>query len=675
MTATQGDLASLSRYVFRAPRWYASVAFALLVAGVAGVGAFDSRFVLEDAWQGVFFIGVPTVVASLVTTPVDRELGGQLTYNRSSLLALTCEVLIVAIMAGTGAVAHFVPGLGQGFVFDALIVGLASVFALRLLIVMAVSGTSVVVAAIPASVQTATAALLFFIYSGTLRYLELGGGPVIDILLMRSDEAPPELGVIVPVDFALLGIMCVIYGVAVWAFVAFIDRPWKRSLDVSVLDFVSGFIGHIAEGTRELEDFFETIGEEAVVPVTVLSFRRPDEDASADGNADGASAAEGSDDREKARFVLPMIHPGPMGEIGGGNLPERVALEADGLAFPPHATAGHDFNLVTEREVDALIETAREAHGNIEYHDTATPSVRVQEGDAKVVGQGFGDDALLVGTFSPVCTDDVSYAVGLSAAAEARSAGVDDVMLVDAHNCNDGLDGPDLGHVHPGSERSFEMMRAAGAAGDRLADADCGPLRLGVAWDETDWEPRDGIGPLGVRVAVLDVGDHRTAYVLVDGNNMEPGLRDRIVARLTDDADSTAGATDPPAESSEPAAAEPTPRADGARPPTADAAEVMTTDTHVVNQVEASNQVGESIDDDELVALVDRLVAEATADLEPVEAGMASERAEVTVFGNDRTETLASHANAVISMGAALAAVVVLAAMVISFLIFLLAGA
>ena len=83
MTATQGDLAGLSRFIFRAPRWYTSVAFALFMAAIAGVGAFDSRFVLEDAWQGVFFIGIPTVAASLLTTPVDRWLDGQLTYNRS----------------------------------------------------------------------------------------------------------------------------------------------------------------------------------------------------------------------------------------------------------------------------------------------------------------------------------------------------------------------------------------------------------------------------------------------------------------------------------------------------------------------------------------------------------------------------------------------------------------
>ncbi|WP_115865620.1 DUF2070 family protein [Halorussus litoreus] len=666
MTATQGDLASLSRYIFRAPRWYASVGFALVVAAVAGVGAFDSRFVLEDMWQGVFFIGVPTVVASLLTTPVDRWLGGQLTYNRSSLLALTCEGIIVAVIAAAGTASVLSSNLDQQFVFDALIVGLASVFAVRLLVVMAVSGQSPPVAAIPASIQTATAAVLFFIYGGTMRYLEVGGGPLVDVLLMRSSEAPPEIGAIVPVDFALLAIMCALYGVAVWVFVEFIDRPWKRSLDVSVLDFVRGFIGHIAEGTRELEDFFEDIGEEAVVPVTVLSFRDEEEN-------------------EKARFVLPMIHPGPMGEIGGGNLPKRVALEADGVAFPPHATAGHDFNLVTEREVDTLLETVRDAYESIEYHDTATRSVRVQEGDAKVIGQGFGDDALLVTTYAPEFADDVEYAVGLSAAAEARSAGVEDVMLVDAHNCNNGLQGPDLGHVYPGSERSFDTMQAAGEAGDRLADAEQAPVRLGVAWDETDWEPRDGVGPLGVRVAMLEVGDHRTCYVLVDGNNMEPGLRDRIVTRLTGDADgdyasngtqagSTTGKPDDPRDA--------TPTADGAgvstdgdgRRPTADEAEVMTTDTHVVNQVEASNQVGEAIDHDELVALVDRLVGEATADLEPVEAGMASERAEVTVFGNDRTETLASHANAVISMGAALAAAVILAAMALSVVVFFLAG-
>ncbi|WP_227352710.1 DUF2070 family protein [Haladaptatus salinisoli] len=616
MTATQGDLASLSRYIFRAPRWYASVTFALFIAAIAGIGAFDSRYVLQDAWEGVFFIGIPTVAASVLTTPVDRRLGGQLTYNRSSLLALTCEVIVVAVMTIAGTVAAL-SGFDQQFVFDALIVSLASVFAFRLLVVMAVSRSSFLVSTVPASIQTGTAAVLFFIYSETIRVIEVGG-PLVQKLLARGDQAPQALGIIEPRDFLVLAIVSGMYALGVYGFLTVIDRPWRRSLGVSSLDFIRGFIGHIAEGTRELEDFFEQIGQKAVVPVTVLSFRRTD------GN-------------EKARFVLPMIHPGPMGEIGGGNLPRRVASQSEGLAFPPHATAGHDFNLVTEREVDTILETAESAYERIEYSDSASRSVRTQEGDAKLIGQAFGDDALLVATYSPKFADDVEYAVGLAATAEARSSGLDEVMLVDAHNCNNGLQGEDLGHVYPGSERSFQMIQAARAAATELGAAARGRPQLGVAWDETAWTPADGIGPLGIRVAVVEVAGQRTAYVLVDGNNMEPGLRDRIV-----DAVGT------------------------------DEVEVMTTDTHVVNMVESSNQVGGAIDHDELISLVNRLVEEAAADLEPVEAGMESEYAEVTVFGNDRTETLASHANAVIAMGGALAGAVILAVTAISILIFFL---
>jgi putative membrane protein len=40
------------------------------------------------------------------------------------------------------------------------------------------------------------------------------------------------------------------------------------------------------------------------------------------------------------------------------------------------------------------------------------------------------------------------------------------------------------------------------------------------------------------------------------------------------------------------------------------------------------------------------------------------------VFGNDRTETLASHANAMVSMGGAFAAAVILSVLAVSGLLF-----
>ena len=628
MTASQSNLAGLSRFVFRAPSWYRSVFAALVLAAFAGVAAFDSPeagrvwrgilFVGRDAWEGMFFVGIPTVVAGLGTAWVDQYVGGRLSRDRSMLLALVCEVVLVAVLAVAGTAVYLTP-LGQRFVFDTLVIGLASVFALRLLVIVAISRTSLLVATVPASIQTGAAAVLLFVYSGTVRLVEVGG-PIERAYLMayasRVDAAPPELTLVAPEHFLLLGATCTLYAGAVWAFLYVVDRPWRESLGVSVLDFLQGFVGHIAEGSRELEDFFEQLGEEAVVPVTVLAVRRPD-------------------GTETARWVLPMIHPGPMGEIGGGNLPLRVAEETEGLGFPPHATAGHDFNLVTEREVGRLLTAADQASEKLGYTAEATRSVRTESGEASVVGQAFGDGALLVSTFAPGFADDVEYAVGLSAAAEARTSGISDVMLADAHNSNNGLDGADLGHVTPGSSRSFDMISAAGEAGDRLATAPRGDLAVGVGHVETQWDPEEGVGPLGVRVMVTEVDGQRTAYVLVDGNNMEPGLRGEILDALD-----------------------------------VDEAEVLTTDTHIVNTVEAENQVGDAIDWERLIDVVEEATEEAVADLAPGEVGMATERAEVTVFGNDRTETLASHANAAVQMGGALAAAVVLASLALSALLF-----
>jgi putative membrane protein len=620
MTTTQGNLAGLSRFIFRTPSWYSSASFALVLAAATGIAAFDSAFVLDDAWQGIFFVGLPTITAGLVTATIDRALGGNLTPDRSTLLALTCEILVVVALLGAGGVA-ILTGWGQPFVFNALIVALAAIFAFRLLVIMAVSQRSALRAAVPASIQTVVAAALLFVYSGALSYFQIDS-QLTNQVLARSHEAPPELvHSVAPIDFALLAVICAVHGAAVWGFLVVIDIPWRRGLGVSVFDFIQGFVGHLAEGTRELETFFESIGETALVPVTVLSVRRP-------GGA------------EKARFVLPMLHPGPMGDIGGGSLPNRLASEAEGLGFPPHATAGHDFNLVTEREVDTVCAAVRRVADRIGYDRTASASVRVEAGDATLTGQAIGDGALAVGTFSPQPTDDVMYSVGLSARAAARTDGLQDVLLVDAHNCNDGLTPGDLGHVVPGSQRSFDLIEGAEQLGCDLAAADRGDLSLGTAWDPTPWEPRDGIGPLGVRVAVFEVAGQRTGYVLIDGNNMEPGLRDRII-------DAIEGV---------------------------DRAEVMTSDTHVVNTVDAENQVGQNLPEDELIGLISDLVASAVDDLEPVEAGMETETVDVTIFGNDRTETLASHANAMVSMGGALAVAVLIATLSTSALIFLVAS-
>ncbi|MDY7083200.1 MAG: DUF2070 family protein, partial [Halobacteria archaeon] len=189
--------------------------------------------------------------------------------------------------------------LGTGlYSMDALITALALAFGIRLVVLMAVSKDSVLRALLPASVQTVAGALILMVYMG-LFTLRPYPGPYLQNLLMTS----------------------AFYVAGAYLFVRYVDRPVKDGIGVSGTELLRGFIAYISEGTRELEEVFEEMGEEVIVPVVVLSFR------------------EKGTTTEKARFVLPMAHPGLIGDIGGGNLPSVLAETSPSLCFVPHATA------------------------------------------------------------------------------------------------------------------------------------------------------------------------------------------------------------------------------------------------------------------------------------------------------------------------------------------------
>jgi putative membrane protein len=100
----------------------------------------------------------------------------------------------------------------------------------------------------------------------------------------------------------------------------------------------------------------------------------------------------------------------------------------------------------------------------------------------------------------------------------------------------------------------------------------------------------DGMGPGGITTVVVKAGEQKTAYVVIDGNNMSSGLRERILEALR-----SAGF-------------------DG---------EVFTTDTHVVNAVVLSDRgyhpVGEAMDNGKLIGYIKETALAALAKLKRVE--------------------------------------------------------
>jgi len=578
------QLASYADFIFEAPDFKASVAIAVVLSLAIGVAAFPFGTV-PNALAGLLLFALPMVLATFLTKPISNVFGENMTYNRSALISL----VMLIIVAGVALATNIITTVAQlPYTFLGYALALSLIFALRMLVLLGISANSLPKVLLPASLQSLCGAACLIYY-------------------WRD-----------PIIYYDLAISSIIFITASFAFVRYVDYPMVKSFGVSSLDFIQDFIAHLTEGSPAMEEFFEKIGESIDAPVNVLGFKRKDGGL-------------------KAIIIVPYVHPGPMGEIGGGNLPMIVSdafADTEGLVFVPHGTAYHDFNLVSSEESEKIISAARRALAAIKYSPLASRSGRVTVGNSKVLGQRFNDSVFLVSTQAPTSTEDIEFAVGFTAMAESRVAGARYSTIIDAHNCTE----PFATAIEPGTRDSYNIIRAAANSSKALLTIPMGEMRLGVASSPPICTRLEGMGDLGIRVAVVEALGQRTAYVVIDGNNMVNGLREDIIDKLP-----------------------------------VDEAEVMTTDTHVVNTLSGANYVGQHMDCDLLIDTIAHLVDEAVADLEPVVAGMESEIAtDVNVFGSHKIAKLASTANAMMAMAWGFAGAVIIAALSLTVLILVL---
>jgi putative membrane protein len=576
------QLASYADYIFEAPNIRVSMAVSIVVSVIAGMAAFPYG-ILDNAIAGVLLLAVPTILASVATKIFSGIFGNNVTYNRSGLVGLVMLLIITLVTLVSAAITYL---LHVDILFLGFVLALSLVFALRMLILLGISVNSLPKVIIPASVQTVFSAICMVYY-------------------VRN-----------PITFFDLGMSSIIFVTAAFVFVRYVDYPMVKSFGVSSLDFIQDFIAHMTEGSPHMEEFFEKIGESIDAPVNVLSFKR-------------------MDDTTKAIIITPYVHPGPMGEIGGGNLPTIVSgAFNEGLIIVPHGTAYHDFNLVSAEESEKVISAAKRALARVNYSSMATKSARVFCGNTKVLGQRFNDSVFLVSTQAPTSTEDIEFSVGFNAMAESRVAGARYATIIDAHNCTE----PFATAIEPGTRDSYNIIRCTANASKTLLTMPMGEIKLGIADSPPICTRLEGMGDLGIRVAIIETLGQKTAYIVIDGNNMVNGLRERIIKKLP-----------------------------------VDEAEVMTTDTHVVNTISGANYVGQHMDCDLLVDTIAMLVDNALKDMEPVKAGMESELAlDVNVFGSHKIAKLASTANAMVAMAGAFAGAVIIAALSLTVLIIVL---
>jgi putative membrane protein len=355
------------------------------------------------------------------------------------------------------------------------------------------------------------------------------------------------------------------------------DRPLRREFQSSGVSLIRPLLDHVSDrddsATRALEGFFARFSQPANVRVSLLSFFR-------DGHA-------------HVTVALPTVHPGPFAALGSSDLPQKVASElgeAGGTILTPHTPCDHDLDLPSGDEVHLLGATARELLHSLSggMPSRASPLVR-PEPTSLAQAQLLGDVALLVVTQAPDPTDDIAFSVADRIAREVVAEGGPRVALIDAHNSY--VEGRgDISYGSPTAERLIldakSAVRAAVAAGRD------GPVEVGVGVRDGYDIGRDGIGPQGIRALVIRAAGTTTAYVLIDGNNLLLGRRDPIVRALGK---------------------------------LVDAAEVLTTDNHVVHEVDGGiNPVGERLPTEALIRGASEAVRAALTDLGPAEVRFGS---------------------------------------------------
>ncbi len=565
----------LTRYLFNAPSWPRSLAI-VIVLGLIIDGA-TMRVEGGIQFLGTLAFTVPAIAAFLATKPIVDLVGRQMTWNRSGLLALVCTVFSVIITLSSLTVP--IEALPQFFAAS-----LGFIFGVRLLVLVAIADYRVSRMLFPAVTQSAVgAASGYFLF---------------------------------PSPFLALAVLVhIVFGAGFLVLIWIIDRPIYRAFHVRGLSFLNAFIAHLTDGSKAMEDFFREIGEEVYIPQVSLFFRQ-------------------ENDGEPLTFTVPNVHPGPMGEIGGGNLPKFLNEAFPGEVMVPHGAATHDFNLVSETEIEKIVQAIRETEQNLSYQGDASRPERVTVGSVQVLFQRFGNSLLLVSTRSPQKTEDLDYSIGATIMAEGHRV-CPNIAFVDAHNCMTG----DLASVQAASLTASEYIAAGKQAIEAFPGLTLFPFRIGISHLALPYSRDEGFGSQGLQVFVVEAGGSRTAYVLIDGNNILAGtrevLRDRVLSLV-------------------------------------DEAEIMTTDSHVVNTVSGKNPVGLRVPAEDLFPYLDEAVSLAVADLKPAEvAGSTACCRKVVVFGSNRTAQMASTVNAMMVFIAPLSVAILAVAFLLSLVAYI----
>jgi putative membrane protein len=226
-----------------------------------------------------------------------------------------------------------------------------------------------------------------------------------------------------------------------------------------------------------------------------------------------------SDGNMKFRMVLPEIHPGPYHPVGGSNIPYLMYKNLESSAMIMHSISDHSLNLPSKNEVENYLKNLDSSIVK-EEGLVCTEPVTVQINKARVTGLLFGNNPLLFLSLSPHGMEDIPSYMKKEIEQYAKNRNYVRTLIVDCHNAM----GEEIS-----KEDGEDMLKAAKSCLDSLITKDSYPIEFGYAnSDSMDvWTEDLAMGGLGI--VCLKINDKKFFLGWADANNMENGVREKIV--------------------------------------------------------------------------------------------------------------------------------------------------
>jgi putative membrane protein len=373
-------------------------------------------------------------------------------------------------------------------------------------------------------------------------------------------------------------------------FVFLLDRFGRRAYGVPSMPLFRAFmLNWVAGLNAPFEELLETLGENEDVEVTLLKF-----DAY----------------KPKAAIIVPLVHPGPFKNIGSSLLPSMLKRDFEKEfgcdTCVPLGILGHELDLASQAQNQKIITQVINAAKFPASAERATPFVKVTEGFVTASCQVFGKTAFLSFTLAPKTTEDLPQELGRIVKEEAEKLGLECTVVVNAHNSID--DTIDVeASLNTLSEVASKCLQKAVSLPSYSFE-----IGASTVFPE-EFSLKDGMGSGGITAVVVNVAEQKTAYVVIDGNNMVSGLREKVLSAL---------------------------KSSGFHE-----SEVFTTDTHAVSAVVLGRRgyhpVGEAMEHEKLIGYITEAAKAAATNLETCNAGcLRLVVPNVRVIGQARLESL-----------------------------------